>query len=57
MAIVIDDGVCTGCGSCVDACPLELIAMGSIAAEIDDTDSCIECGICVDSCPVEAITL
>jgi NAD-dependent dihydropyrimidine dehydrogenase PreA subunit len=57
MAIVIDGGTCTACGSCIDTCPLELIALGATVAEIDDPDSCIECGACVDSCPTESIIL
>ncbi|MDR1183533.1 MAG: 4Fe-4S binding protein [Coriobacteriales bacterium] len=57
MAIFIDDGMCTGCASCVDTCPLELITLGASVAEINDADSCIECGACVDACPTEAIIL
>ncbi|HBT95242.1 MAG TPA: ferredoxin [Coriobacteriia bacterium] len=57
MAIVIDAGKCTGCGTCVDACPLELIELTGDKAVINDPDSCIDCGACVDECPEEAISL
>ena len=56
MAITINKETCTACGSCVDACPLELIEVGEFAV-INDPDSCIECGACVDECPTEAISL
>jgi NAD-dependent dihydropyrimidine dehydrogenase PreA subunit len=57
MAISIDSNTCTGCSSCVDTCPLELIELKGGTAVIEDTDSCIECGACVDSCAFEAIAL
>jgi NAD-dependent dihydropyrimidine dehydrogenase PreA subunit len=57
MTININSGVCTGCESCVETCPLELIEMNSSIAVIDDVDSCIECAACVDACAFEAITL
>jgi NAD-dependent dihydropyrimidine dehydrogenase PreA subunit len=57
MAISINREVCTGCSSCVDTCPLELIEMDGSVAAIADADSCIECGACVDSCVFGAITL
>ncbi len=57
MAIVIDSEKCTACGTCVDACPLELITVPGDSAVIEDTDSCIDCGACVDECPEGAISL
>jgi ferredoxin len=57
MAITIDGGACTGCGTCLDTCPLGLIDLPDTVAAINDADSCIECGACVDSCPFEAISL
>lgn len=57
MAIVIDSGKCTGCGTCVDSCPLDLIEVVEGVAVISDPDSCIDCGACVDDCPEGAISL
>ncbi len=50
----VDPATCTGCESCVSACPVEAISMKSDKALI--SDECIDCGACVDECPVEAIS-
>lgn len=55
MAAKVDAGKCTGCESCVSACPVEAISMKSGKATV--SDQCIDCGACVGECPVEAITL
>jgi ferredoxin len=55
MATKIDQELCTGCGACVDACPLEAITLRDGKAQIDP-DICVDCGVCVDECPAEAIT-
>jgi NAD-dependent dihydropyrimidine dehydrogenase PreA subunit len=56
MAAVIDKDSCTGCESCVGACPVEAIAMADGVAVVNE-DECIDCGACVGECPVEAISL
>ena len=50
----VDSDLCTGCGLCVDECPVDIITMNDDVAEID-MDGCIRCGICHDICPVDAI--
>jgi NAD-dependent dihydropyrimidine dehydrogenase PreA subunit len=55
MAAVVDKEACTGCGACVDACPVEAIKMENDIASI--SEDCSECGVCVDECPAEAISL
>ncbi|UCF31997.1 MAG: 4Fe-4S binding protein [bacterium] len=52
MAHVINED-CTGCGSCVDECPVEAISEGEIY--VIDPELCTDCGDCVAVCPVEAI--
>lgn len=53
MAVVIDQEKCTGCGICVDACPLEAITVNK-CAEVN-ADICVDCGSCIEACPNEAI--
>ena len=56
MAVTIDEEKCTGCGSCVSACPVEALKLVNGKAVVDP-EVCIDCGTCVDECPVEAIEL
>jgi len=56
MAVKIDEEKCTGCGSCVDVCPVDALKLENDKAKVYE-DTCIDCGTCVDECPVEAIEL
>ena len=56
MAAKINVELCTGCGTCVDVCPVEAITIEKEKAVVD-ADSCVDCGTCVDECPVEAISM
>ena len=47
---------CTGCGLCVDVCPVEAITLEGDKAKVDE-DKCTECGQCVEECPNEAISI
>ncbi len=55
MAAIVDVEKCTGCETCVEACPVEAIKMVDGKAVVD-ADTCVDCGQCVDACPTEAIT-
>ena len=56
MKIHIDEEICTGCGACVEACPVDAIRMvGNVA--VVDHGKCDLDGICIPACPVEAIRL
>jgi formate hydrogenlyase subunit 6/NADH:ubiquinone oxidoreductase subunit I len=56
---------CTGCGTCVDACPVE--AMALVSAENPKhpklrkakvlLDACLGCGVCVRACKTGALSL
>ena len=43
----IDEKSCTGCGICVDECPVDTISMEDEKAKID-MENCIRCGVCHD---------
>ena len=53
--VVVNKEECTGCESCVEACPVEAISMANDKAQINQ-DECTECLTCIDECPVEAIS-
>jgi NAD-dependent dihydropyrimidine dehydrogenase PreA subunit len=53
--IQIDSEICTGCGSCIEACSSGAIHLVDHQAEIDD-DLCIRCEACLDACANRAIT-
>jgi len=57
MPAVVDKETCTGCETCVPACPVEAISMDGDSHAVVDADTCTECGVCVDECPVEAISM
>src|SRR4030067_820605 len=47
---------CIACGDCVEACPVEAIAIGDKIAVVDQ-ETCVECGTCLRTagCPTDAI--
>ena len=53
--IVVKEEDCTGCKTCVEACPANAISMVDDIAKINQ-DECTECGTCIDECPAEAIS-
>ena len=55
MAAKVNQEKCTGCGACVDVCPMEAIKIENDKAVI--SDDCSECGVCESECPNDAISL
>jgi ferredoxin len=56
VAAKVDDQKCTGCGACVDVCPVDAITLSHDKAVIDRS-VCTACGQCVEECPNEAISI
>jgi len=50
----LNEEMCTGCGACVEACPVDAISIHDGKARID-SNICIECGVCESECAVGAI--
>jgi electron transport complex protein RnfB len=48
--------LCRGCGTCVERCPIEAVALKDAVSSID-LARCIGCGLCVPTCPENAIFL
>jgi len=57
---IVDEKLCTGCGNCVETCPLGAISMHKREGVLDlsqiDPLLCNGCGNCVVACPVKAIS-
>jgi ferredoxin len=56
MPAKVDIETCTGCGSCVEVCPVEAITLDDGVAVVDE-EICTDCGACANECPVEAIEM
>ena len=53
-APIINIDLCTGCGQCVDACPVDVISIVNEKAIINES-RCNGCRDCVSVCPKSAI--
>ena len=56
MAAIVDIEKCTGCGDCVEVCPVEVITLENEKAVVNGED-CIDCEACVAECPTGAISI
>ena len=48
---------CSGCGACIEICPMEAISVNSSETAEVDSKRCIGCGLCLIACEFEAVTL
>lgn len=63
--VTFDTERCKGCGLCVNACPVNILALdskncnkqGYQPAKIIEPDKCIACANCAISCPDVCITV
>lgn len=51
-----DPDLCTGCGTCVDQCPVGALSMPEELPQVD-ADLCITCFCCQEICPEKAMAL
>ncbi len=51
-----DPDLCTGCGTCVEQCPVSALTLTDNIPQVDP-DTCITCFCCQEICPEKAITL
>ena len=54
---IISGELCTGCGSCVDICPMDALTLDRTEKAVRNPDRCIGCGLCVSACSPSAIAL
>jgi 2-oxoglutarate ferredoxin oxidoreductase subunit delta len=63
--IIFNEDICKGCGLCVAACPLKIVALskdklnakGFHAAGVIEIKRCTSCASCAIMCPDVAITI
>jgi len=61
----VNEETCTGCGKCVDACPVEAMTLVSandpnkprLKKAIVNEDICLGCGVCVRNCEFDSLHL
>jgi NADH:ubiquinone oxidoreductase subunit F (NADH-binding) len=55
ISYAIEKKLCTGCGACVKACPVDAILGEKKKPHKVIAKKCIKCGACYEVCPVEAV--
>lgn len=53
---LVDGASCSGCGTCLERCPVSALAMHDNAPRAD-RDRCLGCGLCATGCPARAIVM
>ncbi|MTI83093.1 MAG: 4Fe-4S dicluster domain-containing protein [Firmicutes bacterium] len=54
---VLNSDLCTGCGTCVEACHIRAIVTEDNNMPSVNEESCIGCGVCASECPNEALIM
>ena len=50
---MINKKKCTGCGTCIEVCPMKVM----VKSDEGHTSKCIACGICAKACPMEVLEI
>jgi MinD superfamily P-loop ATPase len=54
---LLDETRCSGCGDCVQVCPVGCLEMAGPLPWLPRPLACVSCGVCVLICPDSAIDL
>ncbi|MDH5266464.1 MAG: 4Fe-4S binding protein [Candidatus Bathyarchaeota archaeon] len=57
VEIKIDEEKCTGCGTCVDICPVGVLEIKDEKSVVVNLDECLVCRACEVQCPEGAIEI
>jgi len=55
--VTVDTDKCTGCGECVDVCPVEVYELQDGKSVPVNEEECLGCESCVEVCESDAITV
>jgi len=55
--VTVDTDKCTGCGECVDICPVSVFEMTDGKSEVVAADECLGCESCTGVCEFDAIVV
>jgi len=55
VEVKVDVEKCTGCGTCVDTCPVDVFEVKDEKSVVINNDECLVCRACEVQCPESAI--